>query len=124
MASLAVWRRISMIAATIAITAAPQPAAAALAGLTLLRLPVNRATRWRRPAHLLVTAGNYSRRAGRGHGRLMKRRQVDEYCCGRRLRDPEPVQPAVDLRAHNVAVGRRVVEPAPQRGGQQLAGVL
>jgi hypothetical protein len=43
--------------------------------------------------------------------------------CGR-LWDPGPVQPAVDLGAHDVAVGRRVVEPAPQRGGQQPAGVL
>ena len=37
---------------------------------------------------------------------------------------PGHVQPTVDLGTHDVAVGRRVVEPAPQRGGQQSAGVL
>jgi hypothetical protein len=34
------------------------------------------------------------------------------------------VQPTVDLGAHDRAVRRRMVEPAQQRTGQQLAGVL
>ena len=57
-------------------------------------------------------------------GRLMKRRPVGACRLGSRLRDPGPVQSAVDLGAHDLAVGRRVVEPAQQRAGQQPASVL
>jgi hypothetical protein len=59
-------------------------------------LPVNPARRWR--ARYVVPGG--------------------------RLRDFRPVQPAVDFGAHDRAVGRGVVEPAPQRGRHQPAGVL
>ena len=55
------------------------------------------------------------------HGNALSATQTALGC---RLWDPKAVQPAVDLGAHDLAVGRRVVEPAPQRGGQQLAGVL
>src|SRR5262249_60529622 len=76
------------------------------------------------------TAGRWSRR--RCSGRLSARwlrvpQEAPAAGAGRlggRLRDAGGVQPTVDLGAHDVAVGRRVVEPAPQRAGQEPAGVL
>src|SRR5262252_8928776 len=49
---------------------------------------------------------------------------VEACRLGGRLRAPGPVQSVVDLGAHDRAFGCRVVEPAPQRAGQQPAGVL
>jgi hypothetical protein len=54
----------------------------------------------------------------------MKRLPVEACRLGGWLWDPGRVQPTVNLGAHDVAVGRRVIEPAQQRAGQQPAGVL